>query len=110
MSTFGSRLRGLLEENKIDGKDFAEAMKVKPPTVSNWLNGNRFPKNDTLLIAIADYFNVSLDYLLGRTSERNKMTPYTLAAHRENGYDKPLTEDEKRMVESIIDTYRKAKK
>jgi len=27
-----------------------------------------------------------------------------------NGYDKPLSEDEKKMVESIIETYRKAKK
>jgi transcriptional regulator with XRE-family HTH domain len=70
MSKFGQRLRGLLEETDIEGKDFAEVMHVEPPTVSNWLNGKRFPR-DEMLIQIADYFKVSLDYLLGRTDNKN---------------------------------------
>ncbi len=66
MSKFGERLRIVLEEKDIQGKELAKILNVEPPTVSNWLNGNRFPKDD-MLIQIADYFNVSVDYLLGRT-------------------------------------------
>lgn len=67
---FGNRLRILLEEKDLEGKEFAKIIHVQPPTVSNWLNGNRFPNQDTLR-KIADYFNVSVDYLLGRTDIRN---------------------------------------
>lgn len=66
LSKFGERLRTVLEEKDMQGKELAKILSVEPPTVSNWLNGNRFPKDD-MLIQIADYFNVSVDYLLGRT-------------------------------------------
>lgn len=66
MSKFGDRLKALREDSDVLSKDFAKAMNVEPATVSNWEKGNRFPKED-MLIKIADYFNCSLDYLLGRT-------------------------------------------
>ncbi len=69
MSKFGERLRIVLEEKELQGKELAEKLNVEPPTVSNWLNGNRFPKDD-MLIKIADFFNCSVDYLLGRTDNR----------------------------------------
>ncbi|MGU9539214.1 helix-turn-helix domain-containing protein [Clostridium tepidum] len=68
LSKFGERLRIVLEQKDIQGKELAKILNVEPPTVSNWLNGNRFPKDD-MLIQIADYFNVSVDYLLGRTDQ-----------------------------------------
>lgn len=68
---FGNRLRMLLEERDIEGKEFAKMLHVQPPTLSNWLNGNRFPKDREMLTSIADYFNVSLDYLLGKSNTRN---------------------------------------
>ena len=54
----------------------------------------RFPDKD-ILGKIADYFEVSVDYLLGRTDERNlnkekpKLDPgiKTIAAHRVNPYE-----------------------
>ena len=70
-NVFGSRLRLLLEESNIDGKAFAKLLHVQPPTLSNWLNGNRFPKDIETLINIANYFDVSLDYLLGKSDIRN---------------------------------------
>lgn len=80
MSMFGKRLRSLLEENDIEGKDFAKHMHVQPPTVSNWLNGNRFPKEDFIL-NIAEYFDVSTDYLLGKSDIKN---PYYNGSEEEN--------------------------
>lgn len=67
MSTFGSRLRELRLRKGLLGKELADILKVEPATITNWEKGNRFPKEDTL-IKIADYFDCSLDYLLGRSN------------------------------------------
>ena len=69
MSKFPTRLKELREEKKLLGKDFAKIMSVEPATVTNWEKGNRFPKDD-VLIKIADYFDCSIDYLLGRTDDK----------------------------------------
>ena len=68
MSKFPVRLRELLKKRELLNKDFAKIMSVQPATISNWEKGNRFPKDDTL-IKIADYFDCSIDYLLGRTDD-----------------------------------------
>ena len=44
----------------------AKAIGIEPTTFSNVYNYGIIPKTPTL-IKIADYFNVSLDYLFGRT-------------------------------------------
>lgn len=49
--------------------ELAKIMKVSKQTVSNWENGNRTPDADTLS-DLADLFNCSVDYLLGRTDEK----------------------------------------
>lgn len=48
--------------------DVAEAFNTTKQTVSRWEKGDRFPDIPTLC-ALADYFNVSTDYLLGRTDQ-----------------------------------------
>jgi transcriptional regulator with XRE-family HTH domain len=69
MSKFPYRLKELREEKGLLSKDFAKIMSVEPATVTNWEKGNRFPKDD-VLIKIADYFDCSTDYLLGRTDDK----------------------------------------
>ncbi|MCS6110987.1 helix-turn-helix transcriptional regulator [Clostridium botulinum] len=66
MSKFPERLKELRESKDLLSKDFAKIMNVEPATITNWEKGNRFPKDD-VLIKIADYFDCSIDYLLGRT-------------------------------------------
>ncbi|AUS95035.1 hypothetical protein CDQ84_12250 [Clostridium thermosuccinogenes] len=58
---------------------------------------------------VADYFNVSTDYLLGRTEIKDTSGIKTLAAHRLDGYDKPLTDDEVIAVNAFLEAYRKGK-
>lgn len=70
-NVFGNRLRMLLDEKDIEGKEFAKFLHVQPPTLSNWLNGNRFPKDREILTKISNYLDVSLDYLLGKSDTRN---------------------------------------
>lgn len=50
----------------------AEALNMTPAAVSKWETGAAVPDLDTL-IALADYFRVSMDDLLGRTLEKPKV-------------------------------------
>ncbi|MCF4016986.1 helix-turn-helix domain-containing protein [Clostridium sporogenes] len=50
--------------------ELAKLLNVSKQTVSNWENGNRIP--DTLTLSkLADFFNCSVDYILGRSENRN---------------------------------------
>lgn len=68
MSKFPNRLKELCKKRELLSKDLAKIMCVKPATITNLEKGNRFPKDDAL-IKIADYFDCSIDYLLGRTDD-----------------------------------------
>ena len=68
MNTFGNNLKLLRMQNSWTQTELAKLLNVAKGTVSNWENENRFPDKDTLN-KIADVFNVSIDYLLGRTDE-----------------------------------------
>jgi len=66
MPEFSNRLRELRSSNGLRQKDLAEALGVAQTTIANYEQGARFP-DEKILHRIADYFNVSLDYLLGRS-------------------------------------------
>ena len=73
---FGKRLRALRKEHKLTMKEFGERFSLAESTISGYENGNRKPDMD-ILSKFADFFNVSTDYLLGRTDEiRNSPKPF----------------------------------
>lgn len=47
--------------------ELAKKLSVTKQTVSNWENDNILPSID-MLTKLADYFNVSCDFILGRTA------------------------------------------
>jgi transcriptional regulator with XRE-family HTH domain len=51
-------------------EDLAKILKVSRATVGRYETDERFPDKD-ILKKIADFFDVSVDYLLGRTDKRN---------------------------------------
>lgn len=59
-------IRKLRKENKITMKHLGEILGVSESAVSQYENGKRQPDQE-MLAKIADYFDVSVDYLLGRT-------------------------------------------
>jgi transcriptional regulator with XRE-family HTH domain len=61
---FAETLRRLIENSDISQKQLAQEIKMSPSTLANYVQGSRNPDYDTL-IAIARYFNVTTDYLLG---------------------------------------------
>lgn len=50
--------------------ELAKKLAVAPQTVNGWENGRRIPDPQTLS-SLADIFNCSVDYLLGRTDNKN---------------------------------------
>lgn len=70
MSEFSNRFRQLKDEAALTLKDLSEALDITSPNLSYYMKG-REPSYD-ILIKIADYFNVTTDWLIGRTDERNK--------------------------------------
>lgn len=68
--TFGKRITMLREEKNMSRKDVAKALNISYSSMAKYETDDRFPVQETLK-AIADFFQVSTDYLLGRTSVRN---------------------------------------
>ena len=62
------RLHQLRTERNITLKTLAEHLGVTVRTITNYENGSREP-NIATIIALADYFGVTTDYLLGRTEK-----------------------------------------
>ena len=60
------RLKELRNKRKISQLKLAMDLNMNQNSISRYENGEREADYDTL-IAFADYFGVSIDYLLGRT-------------------------------------------
>lgn len=62
---FNLRLKQLREQFCLSQYAFAKELNVSQSAVGNWEAGKRIPDTE-MLCKIADFFNVSIDYLLGR--------------------------------------------
>ncbi|MDM8151621.1 helix-turn-helix domain-containing protein [Priestia megaterium] len=75
---------------------------INKSMISKWENNKEEPRIDTARF-LADYFDVSLDYLLGIEKLNNKKEPtpiQTIAAHLEG---KDITEEKMKEVLNYID-------
>ena len=70
MSTFGQRLKQLRCEHNLTQDELAKSIKISKSSLNMYERDEREPKFETLE-AIADYFNVDMDYLLGRSNSRH---------------------------------------
>lgn len=67
-SIFSKRLKELREGKNLSMQDLAVIIKVSNAAISNWENEINEPKI-SYLVALARYFEVSSDYLLGLENE-----------------------------------------
>lgn len=61
---FSDKLRNLIEERNLTQKKVANDLNIAPSTMGGYVQGSSEPDFETLR-RIAEYFNVSADYLLG---------------------------------------------
>lgn len=68
MANFCERLNELKSSKNLLQKDIAKDVQLSLRAYQYYERGEREPNLSTL-IALADYFNVSLDYLVGRSND-----------------------------------------
>lgn len=85
-----NRIQDLRKQAKLSQDDLAKIVHVHQTAVSQWETGKTYPDTSTLIL-LADYFNVSIDYILGRSD--NPDTKYHIT-------EKDLPEYERIMLKA----------
>lgn len=84
MPTFGERFKQLRNEKKLTGEELIDEFNktfhfsFTKSAISQYENDKRIPEIQALS-AFADYFGVSMDYILGKTNERDNKRKADLA-------------------------------
>lgn len=73
MKIVGERLRELRKEKHITLEKMAKDFNTTSVSISRYESSMRQPKGQTIN-KLADYFQVSTDYLMGRTDDRTPLT------------------------------------
>lgn len=95
MSTFRTRIRELRENYGYKSQQsFADSFGVAQSTVGGWESGKREPNYETTL-RLAQFFGVSVDYLLGRDDDPQKKPT--------RGEADELTEKDERDIEKRLE-------
>lgn len=84
----GKTIRQLRNEKGITQSDLSNIVGLTPKMISFYELGQRFPPHD-IIIKLADYFDVSTDYLLGISDIRNPekiLIPYQKLYESEQTY------------------------
>ena len=66
---FAQRLSLLLDDKGITAYRLRKDLSLSNSIVTYWMDGTRLPNGESL-IKLAEYFGVSIDYLVGRTDIR----------------------------------------
>lgn len=99
MSSLAKRIKQLREEKQLTQEQFGKIFGIVKSTVSLYESGKSTP-DDELKKRIAEYFNVSLDYLMGVSDIRN---PYKEEDEKLSDLDKFLLELKKKAIERGIE-------
>lgn len=97
---FGDRLKQLREEKNIKQSELADIFNISSSTIGMYEQNRRTP-DFKLLNKFADFFDVSVDYLLCRTDIRN-FEENTIAAHMDDR-TKTLSEEQRKRLDDFID-------
>lgn len=102
-------LKKLRMEYGISQQRLADAIHVSQPSINKYENHNIEPDFE-ILIRMADYFNTSVDYLIGHTENRRKIEytePWNLNQEEKEHLTKyrTLSVEERRCVKIVIDTF-----
>lgn len=107
MAQFDKILKLLRNEKNMSQQELAEALGISKSSINMYERGERQP-NFEVLETIADFFNVDIDYLLGRTNKTTKIiNPNTIAAHFDGDEYTPEELDEIKAFAEFVKSKRK---
>lgn len=102
MSSFSQTFKKLRIEKGLTQDQLADALQITKQAVSHYERGTRAPKNQEMYEAIADYFNVDINFLMGyqaRTTQLLSDDELRLV----NAYRK-ATEDLKKAAQAVLNS------
>lgn len=99
----GQTIRNLRKEKRLTQTDLAKGVHVTQQTVTAWESGRAIP-NAVTLDSLANLFNVSTDYLVGRSDLKNPEVRDFSSVMSFDG--EPLDEHDKKL---LADIYRSIK-
>ena len=76
MASFSERILELRTSHNLSQQGLADAIGVSKSTISMYERGERMPSYEAQE-ALADYFNVDVDYLIGRHDKTTVVLPVT---------------------------------
>lgn len=91
MLKFSERLKELRRAKRLSQQEFSKYIGVSKSSINMYERGEREPSLDTIE-AIADFFNVDLDYLLGKSDIQNK-TRLDNIQNKFNEFSPTITDD-----------------
>ncbi len=96
----------LISSKKLSIAEVAKSTKISPVLFTQWKAGRQKPSTEALS-KLADYFNVSVDYLLGRTE--NKETVSTENLFKTKKAPESLSDDEQELLKqyNLLDSHSK---
>lgn len=112
MAHLSERLKEMREHKGLTQRGLAKELNVSPSAIALYETNRRHPDND-MLKKIADHFNTSVDYLLGRT---NDPVPHKNKTEKEIEFEEfmknhtimyqgvPMTDEEKESVNEFLKT------
>jgi len=68
MSTYGHRIAKLREQRRLTQEELARHLSISRASLSHYEKNRRMPDYETLN-KMADFFDVTVDYLIGRTDD-----------------------------------------
>lgn len=94
----------LMKEHGVTAYKVSKETGIATSTLSDWKKGRSTPKQDKLQ-KIADYFNVTVDYLLTGNNPEKKERDYSLTIKEQENID----DEAKKIVEELTMSFSKNK-
>lgn len=106
---FTQRLKNLRKQAGLTQQEIAQSLQTSRQNYAQWENGKRKPSQETLE-KFADYYNVSIDYLTGKSDIKDATTidedKLDQAIEKSLGFNgKPATEAEKASMKEALMIY-----
>ena len=106
------RLKELRNKANITQKELAESINTSQQNIAFYEKGERKPKHD-MVEKLANFFNVSIDYLLGKTDipDLDLETDIDNAIDNSVAYDgTPITDNDREIIKNFLKDYFSNKK
>lgn len=108
MSVLGKRIKYTREKLNYSQKRLADALKISNVQLSRYESGDRKPEPE-MIAAIAEYLEVSTDYLLGITDDSSPKGKDGNISSAFHDFDN-ITEEEREYLDEQLELFRKYRK